>query len=343
MNNDASWREMLDEFRVLGGTAENICMREGPRGRGLFALDPSRPAVLLAPENLLLPAEEAQFRDGAFFVAPESRMAAREKAWLERYENEFSWGHGGRTEAEAWLEPIWALPGEIREKLAQQFGMPYCAGEQTSAAIQKRFLESRTIERNGRKVVMPIIELVNHDSGARAYDLTRGVGVSGTFADEILVSYCENDAFGLFQNFGFLSEERIAFSRSLTLNRLNPQIRVVRELMQGQVYSLKGPPDMSVRLPNISREEGRIRLSFLMIGNRISPTLPRSAFHRAFRAAGMQAGDEIFDVIRHMNVMLFLDLLASIEKLETPFAVTLRTMCRFQLEAISHCFGTREI
>jgi hypothetical protein len=337
------WRELLEEFRALGGTAENICIGEGRHGRGLFVEDASRPVRLRAPENLLLPLEAACFHDGTFFVAPTSGMTAREKAWLERYENEFSWGGRGRRETEAWLESISALPGEIREKLATKFSMPHCTGDLTAESVQQRFLESRVIEHNGRKVIMPIVELINHHSGAPTYDGTSGVAISGKFPDEVLASYCEADAFGYFQKWSFLSEATMAFSMWLTLHTLVPEVQVARELLQGKLYGPNGPAGISLRLPNLIKDKDRIKLSFLMLGNRNSPRIPRGAFHRVFQLAGLQAADEMFDVIRHMNGMLFLGLLGDIEGLAGPFAAALRTVCRFQLEALAHCFGMREI
>ena len=298
---------------------------------------------LRTPENLLLPLEAARFHDGIFFVAPTAGLTAQEKAWFERYENEFSWGGSGRRETEAWLESIWALPGEIREKLAVNFSMPHCTGDLTADTAQQKYLESRVIEHNGRKVIMPIVELINHDSRAPTFDGTSGVSISGKFPDEILASYCETDAFGFFQKWNFLSEATTAFSMSLILDKLVPEVHVARELLQGELYSPNGPAGISLRLPNLARDEGRIKLSFLMLGNRNSPRIPRGAFHRVFHTAGLQAADEMFDVIRHMNGMLFLGLLGDIEGLAGPFATALRTMCRFQLEALSHCFGMREI
>jgi hypothetical protein len=334
---------LLEEFRVLGGTADNVCVRAGSLGKGLFAEDPSRPVRLRTPENLLLPLEDARFEGGKFFVAPHSAMPEREKAWFEHYENEFSWGNGGCRDTEAWLESIWSLPDDIRQTLAAKFGMAYCAGALTAEIVQQRFLDSRVITFNGRKVVMPIIELINHRSRAANYNLDGGVTVSGTFTDEILVSYSENDAFGLFQNWGFLSEEAAAYSLAMDLAGLTPEVFIARAFLKGKSHSLKDAPGNSVWLPELVDDEGRIRLSFLMLGNRNSPRIPRGAYHRVFRDTGLQAGDEVFDIIRHMNAKNFLDLLADIEGLTMPFATTLRTMCRYQLEALTFCFGMREI
>jgi len=48
------WEEMLEEFRALGGVAENIRLDDGPLGRGLFPIDAASPIRIFIPESLLL-------------------------------------------------------------------------------------------------------------------------------------------------------------------------------------------------------------------------------------------------------------------------------------------------
>src|SRR5580692_10196088 len=95
---ESGWEEMLAEFRALGGKADNICLRNGRFGRGLFAVDPSRPVTIRVPDNLLIGIDEVRFENGAFRLAPEADIGARQRAFLEAYEAGFSWGGGGGVE-----------------------------------------------------------------------------------------------------------------------------------------------------------------------------------------------------------------------------------------------------
>ena len=58
------WGELLATFRELGGIADNVRLGEGPFGRGVFVCDPSKPATLHASENLLVPIDDLEIRDG---------------------------------------------------------------------------------------------------------------------------------------------------------------------------------------------------------------------------------------------------------------------------------------
>src|ERR1700683_1846899 len=100
MTTRADWLDLLEEFRRLGGTADNVCTRDGSFGRGIFPIDPSRPVRIRVPENLLLTFEEATFQEGKFRVAPNSRMGDAERKWLEHYMDNYSWGGGGQTSVE---------------------------------------------------------------------------------------------------------------------------------------------------------------------------------------------------------------------------------------------------
>ena len=84
--NDIAWYEMLAEFRALGGTADNICLQEGPLGRGLFSLDPAKPVAIHIPDNLLVDITEVAFDKGEFRVTAQAKAGARERAFLESYE-----------------------------------------------------------------------------------------------------------------------------------------------------------------------------------------------------------------------------------------------------------------
>jgi len=69
-----AWHDMLTVFRALGGTADNICLRHGERGRGIFPVDPGRPIAIHIPENL--PELVARY-DGKVLGPPLNRPALR--------------------------------------------------------------------------------------------------------------------------------------------------------------------------------------------------------------------------------------------------------------------------
>jgi hypothetical protein len=332
---ESGWDEMLAEFRALGGTADNIRLREGPLGRGLFPIDPARPIAVHIPDNLLIATVDTRFENGGFRVAPDARIGTRERAFLEAYENGFSWGDGGRAETERIFEQAQALPPELRARLQSEY---HCGGwfsDPTDALVQDMFIAARCIRYRDRNVVMPIVEFANHGAGA-TYLTLNGIAIQGTFPGEVLIRYASFDPHGMFMIFGFATEQPQAFSIALGGKVGRSPVQIGRDL--GNL-----PPTAQYWVPQHVKEEGTAKLQFLMIGNKQFPRLCKSVFYKMMREAGLSGYEEAFDTIRHANRLHFLNLLAAVETVEGPMALSLRRMARFQLQAMSYCYGASAI
>jgi hypothetical protein len=328
---ESGWEAMLAEFRALGGKADNICLRNGRFGRGLFPVDPSRPITIRIPDNLLIATDEVRFENGTFRVAPEANIGARERAFLEAYEAGFSWGSGGGAETARIFEQAQALPGDLREQLQFKYRFGDWFKNPTDALVQEKFLATRCIGFRGRKVVMPIVELANHGGGA-SYHLQDGIGIRGVFPGEVLVRYASFDPQVMFTVFGFASEEPLAFGMPLGGKVGQTSVQIGRDL------SNLVSPDQHL-VPQYWTEGQMVRLQFLMIGNKQVPWLCKSVFYKIMRDLGLSGFEAAFDTMRHANRLHFLDLLAAVEAVEGPMALSLRRVARFQLEAMSYCYG----
>ena len=332
------WDDMLDEFRALGGTADNICLKEGPFGRGLFPRDPSKPIRIHIPENLLVDLKHVCFADNEFRVAPDAPVGFREKAFLENYERDFSWGAGHQYE-EGLLQMMSEAPPELRALLEAPFGLnPWLAGP-TPGAIQDRFLTARVIHREGVTVVMPIIELANYGNLAE-YGGENGVKLSGQFSGEVLVHYEFSDPLEIFRHWGFASDsESFALSLPMALERKSGPLFIGREVGSSAIFK----PGRKPYFPDLSIESGKITLSYLMLGHKKYPRLARGIFYRIMRQAGRSDAEETFDLIQHINRMQFYNLAAASEAAAPALGRLLRSVARYQLEAMSHSIGTREV
>ena len=330
--NARAWEEMLDEFRALGGIADNIRLGDGVYGRGLFPIDPAKPVAIHIPENLLIATADAEFENGAFRVAAGSSAGARERAFLERYENLFSWS-GGRGETEQIFAQAQALPQDLRRELMSEYHCGDWLKEPTDKLVQERFLAARCIRYRDRNVIMPIVELANH-GGGNTFATKDGVGLGGIYPGEVLVKYAEFDAHGMFMIFGFAADQPQAFSIALGGKVGRNPVQIGRDL--GHLS-----PTSAFWIPELANVSGSAMLRFLMIGNRNHPRHCRGIFYKLMRDAGFSQFEESFDTIRHANRLHFLKLLSAVEDVEGPMARTLRRMARFQLQAMSYCYGVQ--
>ena len=331
-----SWENMLDEFRALGGTADNICVREGRFGRGLFPCDSSKPVRMHVPESLLIEAKYIRFDGDEFRLHNDAPVGTRERVFLEAYQREFSWG-ACRGETEALLRTMAEAPQELRELLDTPFDAELWLSGPTQAAIRERHFGARAIKHKERVVVMPVIELANHGHTPISYSHGDGISVSGTFEDEILVSYCLTDALDIFNNWGFASEGQ-PFALGLKMNL---------ETQLGEIIIERGDivMDSKRRLfyPDVKIEGRRITLSYMMLGHKNFPRLAKANFYRIMRDAGRGDFEETFDRIAQINRSQFLKLIALSEHAPHAVGKLVRDIARIQLEAMSHAVGTREL
>jgi len=330
------WDGMLAEFRNLGGIADNICLKEGQFGRGLFPVDPSKPVDVFIPESLLIDVQHLRFAHGDISVGPESPAGVREKAFIERYEREFSWGVHRRSTAELMKECQAASP-ELLALMKSPLDLGAWLTDINPKSIAERFFGSRGISYGERAVVMPIIELANHGTGT-TYKVGNGIRLSGQFEGEVLVRYeLISDSLQMFENWGFAPPEDAAFSLALTLENAGIVIRrehVKPVLVQGVPF-----------IPDVSVSNGKLTLSHLMLGHKQYPKLAKGIFYRIMRDSGRShpEAESLFDTILHTNRMQFYKLLALSEDAPPKFGSLLRNLARYQLEAMSNAIGSRDI
>lgn len=333
MTSESQWKEMLDEFRALGGTAENVRLGYGAFGRGLFPIDPAKPVDIRIPESLLVPLDQVICDNGAFRIGNAAKVNARSRVFLENYQQDFAWGTQARADIERIVGSFQTLPEKLRDLLAKKFFGDFLQPV-SPESVQKIFLTTRAISSGGRAVVMPVIELANHGGSAR-YDSTWGVSLQGRFEGEVLVRYAiPADSYHIFSYWLFPSQESFAFSMPITYNLGGRELRIGRDFEEDE------PPPW---VPKTTVAGNTISLSYMLLGHRQNPRVPRGAFCKALANAGVEPQNEAFEAIQHTNRQLFLDLIGELEGVDSPIVLPLRTMARYQLNALSSYFGIRQL
>lgn len=329
-----SFEDMLDEFRALGGVADNVRRGPGRFGMGLFPIDPQQPVHLSVPESLLVPTDDLVFEDGALRVGPASLLSARQKAFIEAYAQEFSWGPGRQATHDA-LEMFSHAPPALRALMENPLNAAGWLAEPGPIAVQERFLGSRAISYAGRNVLMPVVELVNHGQPGR-YRNAGGVAITGKFDGEILSEYQIGDPLRMFVRWGFASPEPMALCLAMRFETASGPIEIGRTPMRRDPKRLF--------YPDAAIENGVLKLSYLVLGHVDYPRLPKANFYRLMRDAG-RGGDaeEAFDKLQHINRMQFVRLIKACDGAEPRLARLMRELACLQLEALSSYAGTADI
>jgi hypothetical protein len=329
---------ILQTFRSLGGIADNVRYGHGVRGRGLFAVDKTLPIHVRVPRSLLFPTTSLGLAEGDLALAATSGIGEPQQAFFRTYQGGLSWAAGGRAEVVQFLDLLQALPERARRLLADDLGLAHLLAPHDEAAILERFIRARHFDFHGQAVLMPILELCNHSRAGGEFDVGPDhVGVKGRFDDgEVLLRYSVADSWQRFVQFGFVAEERAAFS-------LPMEIRLPRGRLVIGHDATAGQPRSGYVVPRMTMGPQLITLSHLLLGDRDMPHGPRSIFIAAMRQAGVDQPAILFDRIAHINRSAFLRLLAAVEDEDGAPAAAIRRLARVQLEALSFAVGAREI
>lgn len=338
MTSNYTWQAMLDDFRRLGGIADNIEQRVGEHGNGIFPIDPDQPIHIEIPRPLLIDTSQIRLEGGDLVIAPEAQVPAEVRAFFTAYQKHFSWGAEGRKNAESFEAGLKTLPEALLDKMKemQLINLETRHVGDWDEIVMQRFLRSRRINYHKQMVSMPIIELINHSPLSQGYTIRETIKVAGKFDGEVTVNYnpfC--DSLIRFLNYGFANQERVAYSLPLTMKTGNRQIRIECDAANHEKVDGMLLPKVEV-LKNNAR-----KLTHLKLGMEGTPRVPKTLFRKILDDAAPAVADELFERIRAFNQFELCNMLVLLDGIDDPLANEFRRALIFQLRAHSHCFGVR--
>lgn len=229
------------------------------------------------------------------------------------------------------------LPLGIMASVRQMGAVDYYRFSAPSNEIcLRQYVKSRAISYQGHLHVVPMVELVNHSGELPGYSTEAGVAIKGSFEREVLVRYNFGDPWQMITAFGFADLPCFAHSLPFSMNFDGYRIEIGQNLFDSEV---KG----GVFYPRLVVDKDMVRLSFLNLGTRLAPRVPRSVFYRLMNKIPIQQPDELFDRIQHHNRMQFIILLRKMNSYNGNIISMLKEAAFNQLEALSACFGTRPL
>ena len=336
MGSHTAWHALLEEFRNFGGRAENVIQRNGPLGLGLFPIDPSQPVELMVPKQLLVPADNVELRNGDAVIRDDSVFPGGYADWFRRYQATYSWGAEGEASVTRFESGLQQLPESLRQSL-QHLNLyqpeQRLPGADWRENMLRRFLNSRCLGRQGQLLVMPIVELVNHEPFAANWE-TRpdgSVGISGLRQGEILVKYSNADPLRRLMGYGFNTPEPMAFSLKVRLQHRGQPV-----LVQG------GGGRQWFQPTGVKQQETGLIVQQPLLGFRTGPKIPKSLFLLACQGIHNVDPAELFEQIHRANTLELVDLMHQLEDVVGETAGQLRHGCLDQLEALSHHAGYRQ-
>ena len=204
-------------------------------------------------------------------------------------------------------------------------------GKDPEKELLQRFLQTRCINRKGKRVIMPLIELLNHAPSSKAYDMKDdGISVSGMHDGEVLVKYSMSDPLRRLIGYGFNVQEPLGFSLSFRLKHRDKDV-----VVQGGVSKLPHQPC------KVDQQNDSLIIKQPLLGSSAAPKLPRTLLIQACKEIEGVDANELYDLIQQRNTLILVNLLRQLDGVDTETAGLLRTGCLNQIVALSQHYGQR--
>ena len=321
------WDKLIADYQSFGGRINNIVQRRGALGLGLFPIDQSKPIELSAPDELLVPVDQVKLENDHIIIAEPDRFPDGYATWYKTFQQCFSWGADGYKSILQFETALRTLPDDIQNLL-----QPFCnvpirqrLPSENKNNIFKRFIKTRQINYKGKKVLMPMIELVNHSAFQKSWNMNDdGIHIKGNFEDEILVRYSMADPIFRFMQYGFSCREKTAFSMDLQVLHYGYKV-----IVNGGVNNAPFDP------LNIVSSGEQIIIHSPLLGSTANQRLPRSLFKKALSMVKGIKPDELFDQIIYINRLQVIKILKLLSKANNPIKSDLNEVCLDQLILLS--------
>ena len=214
---DEKWEIGISKFRSCGGVAENIFQKVGKNGRGIFPVDSKIKSKIFVPKNLLINREHVFLKDGQLKIKNGLNYAKEVIDFFDFYQENFSWGNGGKESTEAFEEDLAKFPEDMKEFLKEKriIDINQRHNMLSDDFILKTFLSNRGFKFKGKNVLAPYLELVNYSPKSSTLLVTN----EGIYHPEIDISdqeithhYCYMSSLARWIKCGFSPQEPMVFS-----------------------------------------------------------------------------------------------------------------------------------
>ena len=329
MEND--FRYLLEQFVELGGTAENICLRKGELGRGIFPLDSLRRAKIFSPKDLFIDRDDVCISRDEIYVKDSGRFSSKQKKFIETYYN-YAWKGGGNDCSAQFLDCVLAMPETVKSQLfdcgfIDSTLLNSCLDEK---GVLNRFIDERVVRFEDKSVLAPIWDLVNHSSFAPPIRVSP-YGVETPPIEpglkEILFKYSEkNSPIGMWKKYGFACDCVFAYSIPFNIS-MRDQALAIR--CAGQLgLGLKDKTSFSI-------DGDILSIKSLPVGC-LSIALPKENFKSILSSVGLSVdvSNRLFPKIREANIKARRNVIDSLQEAGTGAKAHLYKALAHEIELI---------
>lgn len=330
---ESNFQSLLELFVELGGIADNICLREGALGRGIFPVDSLRQAKIMTPKKLLIDPSNVCICNNEIYIKGASHLSSKEKEFIQLNYN-YAWQGGGSVCAAEFLKYVSTIPESVKSQLlgCGFIDKAFLNNFPDENGVWKRFVDERVVRFGDKSVLASVWDLVNHSSFSPPFRITPyGVETPPIepSSEEILHKYSgTNSPIGMWKKYGFACECILAYSIPFNIDLGN----------QALTIKCAGQLGLGPNKKIIFSVSGDI-LSFksLPVGC-LSPGLPRENFGSILSSVGLSANvvDGLFSKICGANLKARRDLIVCMQRAGSGAGAELYKALMHEIELIEN-------
>lgn len=325
--------EILHQYRQLGGTAQNIELRNSRFGRGLFPIRSDLPIKIVVPMHLLVSPKCLYLDENRnLLLKRDLGLDPDFISFYESYQRYFGWGNGGLEEQESYYSELKGLSKNLQQFLLLLGWLKDDFEDKTTQEYLQAYFICRQIGIENESKLMPLLELINHSSSGKQFIVDGGVHVQGTFHGEVLTCYRRNlDAFHFLRNYHFASDSSTFLSCMVKIDV--PNIGAINISRFDSMAEIK---DGSIT-PKITKTESTIHIAFLELANTQTNLSPRKVFAeqmQEFQISTLNAY-AVFDGLVDHNRKVLEDMIDECRRNNSKLAKELELVAINQLNLLS--------
>ena len=326
--------ELLEEFRALGGTANNIEVRKGIHGYGIYPINPEKAINIVTPAHLLISPKLLDLdRNNQIRVKAKTDLSPKIIDFIEQYQHFWGWGNGAATELDAYHRELRRLPKKMRQYMLLLGWDDSDFDKKKPKDYLNEYFISRQIRIENESKIMPILDLINHSPSGSIYTADNGISVEGCFQSEVLTSYHGSvDAFHFYKNYRIAAPSDIVLSCDVKVNA--PNIGLINISRFDSVMQKVG----DAIIPKILKRDNEIRISFVQLTNKKKNTSAKQIFVEQTQKHNIPQSTacQIFDGLVEHNKQTLINLLDECKSCNSNIARELEIIGLNQLTLLSH-------
>lgn len=328
-----TFTEILEKFRALGGVAENIELRHGTYGRGMFSVNSNKPIKITVPKHLLVSPDWLKLdRDNNIKINSKLDLAPEFVDFYENYQKFFGWSNFGVFELSEYHKELNKLPKKIKQFLFLFGWVEADFDKKNNNDYLKEYFTSRQIRIENESKLMPIIELINHSHNGKQYVLDNGVKFEGCFKGQVLARYHGSfDALHFYRNYHFNSESTTVLSCDVKIEV--PNLGLINISRFDAMLDIKD----GVVTPRMIKNKSEIQIDFLELVNHKNKQSPRKVFINGIKQFDVTSlvANQIFDGLIEHNRQAYKNFIGECKLSTNKIAKELESIALNQLKLLN--------